>query len=138
MALTSGKDLLLKLEDGTGTFVPIGGLRTKTISLSTGVIDITNADSQGWRELLPCAGVRQVNVSGAGLFVDDTAAEQARSLFFSAEQGNWEIVLPSYGTFTGRFQISNLDYAGDYRGESAFSLSLTSSGVVAFTASAGA
>ncbi|MEM9233267.1 MAG: phage major tail protein, TP901-1 family [Pseudomonadota bacterium] len=134
MALTSGKDMLLRLNDGQGGYDTIGGLRTKTFSLSAGTVDITHADSNGWRELLPCGGIRQATVSGNGLFIDGSAAERARALFFSGEHASWRLHIPDYGDLDGPFQITSLDYAGEYRGEATFSLTLVSAGEVTFTA----
>ena len=136
MSLTRGRDMLLSIDDGLGGYDPIGGLRTKTFSLSSGSVDITHADSDGWRELLPCGGIRQVNVTGNGLFVDDDAAERTRSLFFSGDHVNWQLTIPDFGTLEGPFQITNLDYAGDYRGEATFSVSLASAGEITFAAAA--
>ena len=134
MTVTSGKDMLLRLADGEGGYDTIGGLRTKTFSLASGTVDITHADSPGWRELLPCGGIRQANVSGNGLFIDDDAAERARSLFFSGEHETWQLQIPGFGDLVGAFQITNLDYAGEFRGEASFSLTLASAGEVTFTA----
>lgn len=133
MTVTSGKDMLLRLSDGQGGYDVIGGLRTKAFSLSAGTVDITHADSPGWRELLPSGGIRQANISGNGLFVDDNAAERARMLFFSGEHETWQLQVPGYGDLEGPFQITNLDYAGEYRGEASFSLSLASAGEITFT-----
>jgi TP901-1 family phage major tail protein len=132
MTITRGKDMLLRVDDGTGSLVTVGGLRAKTFSFSASSVDMTNADSDGWRELLPCGGVRQADISGNGVFVDDVAAERARSLFWTGEPTDWSMVIPGYGTLSGQFQITNLDFSGEYRGESTFSLSLASSGELSF------
>ncbi|WOI53996.1 phage major tail protein, TP901-1 family [Parvularcula sp. LCG005] len=134
MAILRGKDLLLTLRMETGEFVPVGGLRTKTFSLSAGLVDITHADSGLWRTLLPSGGLRQANVAGSGVFIDDAAAIRARTLFFSGEAAEWQLVMPGSGTLTGPFQITNLDLSGDYRGEAGFSLSLSSAGEILFEA----
>lgn len=133
MAIQKGSDMLLRIADGEGGYEVLGGLRARTISLSSGTIDVTNADSGGWRELLDCAGTRRADVSGSGVFVSDQAAERARALFFAGELADWQLVLPGTGTLEGPFQVANLDYAGDYRGEATFSLSLASAGQVTFT-----
>lgn len=133
MTIQKGGDMLLKIADGEGGFDVLGGLRARTISLSSGTIDVTNADSGGWRELLACGGTRRADVSGSGVFVSDEAAERARQLFFAGELAEWQLVLPGTGTLTGPFQLANIDYAGDHRGEASYSLSLASAGEVTFT-----
>ena len=137
MTAQRGKDLLLKIGDGevSETFSIIGGLRTKTLSLNTQTVDITHSQSTGgWRELLAGAGVRQASIAGAGVFLNDAAAETVRSVFFSSEARNWQIVVPGFGTIEGAFVIANLDYAGEHDREAAMSLALESAGALTFTA----
>ena len=66
MPAQRGKDLLLKVHDGT-TFIAVAGLRTNRFALGAQAIDATHAQSVGgWRELLAGAGVKKVAVSGFG------------------------------------------------------------------------
>jgi len=136
MSAQRGKDLLLKTGDGGApeVFTTIGGLRSRTLSLNAGSIDITHSESVGgWRELLAGAGVRQASISGAGVFLNDTAAETVRAAFFNSTIDNWQIVVPGFGDITGPFQIANLDYAGDHDGEATMSMALESAGALVFT-----
>ncbi len=74
MAAQKGKDLLLKLDDGTGTFVTVAGLRTRRLALNADAVDVTDAELVGrWRELLAGAGVRRASVSGTGIFKDQAS-----------------------------------------------------------------
>lgn len=137
MSAQKGKDLLLKISDGGApeSFAVIGGLRAKTLSLNTQTVDITHSQSAGgWRELLAGAGVRQASVSGAGVFLNDDAAEDVRSVFFSEQLRNWQVIIPGFGTIEGPFLIANLDYAGEHDREATMSLTLESAGALAFTA----
>ncbi|MEM9988849.1 MAG: phage major tail protein, TP901-1 family [Pseudomonadota bacterium] len=132
MGITRGKDMLLKLDDGSGNYRVIGGLRTKSFTLSSAAVDVTTVESKGWRELLSCGGLRQVNISGEGVFINDAASDQAQSLFFSGEHGRWQLVIPDYGTLSGPFQLSSLEYTGPTRGETTFRMSLASAGEITF------
>ncbi len=137
MTAQRGKDLLLKLGDGevSETFAIIGGLRTKTLSLNAQSVDVTHSQSSGgWRELLAGAGVRQASVSGAGVFLNDAAAESVRAVFFASEARNWQVIVPGFGTIEGPFLIANLDYAGEHDREASMSLALESAGALVFTA----
>ena len=136
MTAQRGKDLLLKLGDGevSETLSVIGGLRTKTLSLNAQTVDVTHSQSAGgWRELLAGAGVRQASISGAGVFLNDAAAEEARAVFFANELRNWQIVVPGFGTIEGPFLIANLDYAGEHDREASMALALESAGALTFT-----
>src|SRR5690606_28159730 len=78
MTAEKGRAGILKAGDGGAPepFAAVAGLRTTQISINTAVVDGTNKDSGGWRELLAGAGVRTVSVSGTGIFTG-SAAEAA-------------------------------------------------------------
>jgi TP901-1 family phage major tail protein len=135
MAAQKGKDLLLKIDDGTGAFITVAGLRTQRFALNADPVDITNQESTGrWRELLGGAGVRRASVAGSGVFKDGASDMLIRQTFFDGLIRNWQIVAPSFGIIQGAFQISSLDYRGEHVGEFTFELSLESAGLLTFTA----
>lgn len=135
MAAQKGKDLLLKIDDGSGAFVTVAGLRTQRFALNADPVDITNQESAGrWRELLGGAGVRRASVAGSGVFKDGASDALIRQTFFDGLIRNWQIVAPSFGIIQGAFQISSLDYRGEHSAEVTFELSLESAGVLTFTA----
>ena len=139
MTAQRGKDLLLKLGDGGDpeSFSVIGGMRTKSLSLNAQSVDVTHSQSAGgWRELLAGAGVRQASVAGAGVFLNDAAAEAVRAAFFAGAASNWQVIVPGFGTIEGAFVIANLDYAGEHDREASMSLALESAGALTFTAEA--
>lgn len=135
MAIQRGKDLLLKLDDGTGAFVTVAGLRSRRLAFSSDTVDVTTADSPDrWRELLAGAGVRRAHVTGAGVFRDAESDAAVRSVFFSGAIRAWQIVLPDFGTVEGPFLVAGLDFSGSHDGELTFELTLESAGALAFTA----
>lgn len=137
MTAQRGKDVLLKIGDGEDpeAFTIIGGLRTKNLSLNARPVDITHSQSSGgWRELLAGAGVRQASLSGAGVFLNDAAAELVRANFFASQAANWQIIIPGFGEIEGAFIIANLDYAGEHDREASMALALESAGAISFTA----
>lgn len=135
MAAQKGKDLLLKLDDGTGAFVAVAGLRTRRLAFNAEGVDVTHAESAGrWRELLAGAGVRRASLTGAGVFKDAAADAQIREIFFAGVIRTWQVIVPDFGMIAGPFQITSLDYRGDHAGEVTFDLALESAGELAFTA----
>lgn len=135
MAAQRGKDILLKVDDGTAQFVTLAGLRTRKFSLNQEPVDITHSESAGrWRELLDGAGVKRASVSGNGIFKDAASDALARQVFFDGLIRNWQIILPDFGTITGAFQITALEYRGEHSGEMTFDLSLESAGALTFAA----
>lgn len=133
MAAQRGKDLLIKIDDGTGAFTSLAGLRSRQIAFNTEAVDITNADSAGqWRELLAGAGVRRASLSGAGVFKDQASDDLMRQIFFNGEIRNWQIVIPDFGVVEGPFQISALDYRGEHASEITFNIAMESAGALTF------
>jgi len=134
MALQKGRDMLLKIADGTG-FVTVAGLRARTVSLNARAVDVTDSDSpNGWRELLAGAGVKSLSLSGSGVFRDAASDALMREAFFAQTARTWQITVPDFGRFTGPFLIAALEYAGEHDAEATFALTLSSAGEVAFDA----
>lgn len=136
MGAQKGKDLLLKLDfNQTSTFATVAGMRSRRIAFNAEPIDITNADSAGrWRELLEGAGVRRAAIAGSGIFKDDAADADVRSLFFDGGIRDWQVVVPDFGTIEGPFQVTGLEYAGEHDGEVAYEIALESAGAMSFAA----
>jgi len=135
MAAQRGSDLLLKIDQtGTGTFVTVAGLRTRTLAFNTATIDTTNSDSAGlWRELLAGAGVRNARITGNGIFTTSAADATVRDTYLNGLIRNWQIVIPGFGTVQGPFQIGALTYAGQYNAEVTFDITMESAGALTFT-----
>ena len=134
MAAQKGKDLLIKVHDGSA-YVTVAGLRARRLAFNTETVDITHAESAGrWRELLAGAGVRRASVGGRGLFKDAASDTLVRQTFFDGAVKNCEVVIPDFGAVTGPFQITSLEFAGEHDGEVTFELSLESAGELTFAA----
>jgi TP901-1 family phage major tail protein len=135
MAAQKGRDLLLKIDDGSGAFVTVAGLRARLVALNAETVDITSADSAGqWRELLAGAGVRRASLTGAGVFRDDVSDAAIRQTFFDGTIRSWQVVIPDFGRIQGPFQVTSLDYRGEHAGEVTFDIAMESAGALSFTA----
>ena len=136
MGAQRGKDLLLKLDfDENGVFETVAGLRTRRLAFNAETVDVTNADSAGrWRELLEGAGVRRAALTGSGIFKDAGSDASVRELFFEGGVRTWQVVVPDFGTVSGPFQVSALEYAGEHDGEVTFEIALESAGALSFAA----
>jgi TP901-1 family phage major tail protein len=134
MSAQKGKDLLLKMDNGTG-LVTVAGLRSRRLAFNAETVDITHAESAGrWRELLEGAGVRRASVSGRGIFKDGASDALVRQTFFDGIIRTCQVVIPDFGTIDGPFQIVSLEFSGDHNGEVIFDLSLESAGALTFSA----
>jgi TP901-1 family phage major tail protein len=134
MAAQKGKDLLLKIHNGT-SYVTVAGLRSRRIAFNAELVDITHADSvDRWRELLAGAGVRRASLSGRGLFKDAASDALVRQQFFDGSIADCQVAVPDFGTITGLFQIASLEFAGEHNGEVTFDIALESAGALVFAA----
>lgn len=146
MAAQKGLDMLLKVNTTGSTYVTIGGLRSTSITLNDESVDITNKDSLGHRQLLAGGGMNSVSISASGVFTDSATEENVRADFFgqqntsdgssaqTASFTNYQFLIPDFGTLTGSFQITSLEYAGEYNGEVTYSMSFESAGYITYAA----
>lgn len=144
MPKQKGRKLLVLIGDGAGAetevFTVLCGLTAKTLSINNSEIDVTTADCTDpggplWTEVL--AGAKRVSVSGNGYFKDEATELRANTVAMSADaKANFEIIVPDFGTFAGRFMIGTMDWGGEQEDGVTYSLSLASDGAVSFTAAA--
>jgi len=146
MAAQKGKDILMKINTTGSTFVTVGGLRSTSITLNDESVDITNKDSLGTRTLLAGAGVNSVSISGSGVFTDSTSEVLVRTSFAAQQNSsdgasaqtpafkNFQFLVTGLGTYTGSFQITSIEYAGEFNGEATYSMSFESAGYITFAA----
>ncbi len=134
MAAQKGKDLLIKMHDGS-SYVTVAGLRSRRIAFNAETVDITHAESAGrWRELLDGAGIKRAGLSGRGLFKDAATDALMRQTFFDGAVKNCQVVIPDFGTVQGLFQIASLEFAGEHDGEVTYDMALESAGELTFAA----
>lgn len=132
MTAESGAAFLLKIGDGAATpaFSTVAGMRATSVTVNQDVVDITNKESGGWRELLAGAGVRRVSVSGAGVFMNAQSETRLRGHAFAGTADDYQLTFENGDVIAGRFHLTALTYAGDYNGERSYTLSLESTGAV--------
>ncbi|PLK27413.1 phage major tail protein, TP901-1 family [Novosphingobium sp. TH158] len=132
MSAQKGAAFLLKISDGATppVYRTVAGLRTTQMSITGDTVVITSRDSGGWRELLSGAGIRQVSVSAAGIFLGSEAENQIRGHVLAGTIDDYELSFEDGARMRGRFLVQRLDYSGDYNGERNYSLVLESSGEV--------
>ena len=132
MAAQKGAALLLKINTTGTTYVTVAGLRSTSITLNDEAVDVTNKDSGGNRTLLADAGVHSMSISGSGVFTDATTEETMRAAMNATTFKNFQVLIPNFGTYTGAFMVSSLEYSGEYNGEVTYSFSLESSGAITY------
>lgn len=132
MAKQKGSDMLLKLDTtGSGNYTTIGGIQTSRFNMRRGDVDVTNQGSSSkHRELLEGASIFSISISGSGVFDSAAPWSTLRSLMMAGTIRNWQIVVPGDATYTGPFQVTQLEMQGPHDKEVTFSISLESGGVI--------
>lgn len=138
MAKQLGRALLVKIDDGTGTKNNLCGLNSKSLTINNSSIDVTTPDCttpEGALYTETLAGLKNVSVSGDGFFEDSTAEARMNTVAMAADNSTtFEIVVPNFGTYSGTFRLTSLEFGGETEGGVTYSLSLESSGAVTFAA----
>lgn len=128
MAAVRGKDVLLKV-DISGTYTAVAGIRARSIKIANEEVDITSSDSTNeWQELLASAGVKKLEISGSGVLKRDATDLNILSKMIAGTIANWQVIIPSFKTFTGAFQVSSIEYAADHNDSGKFTIALMSAG----------
>lgn len=136
MAAQKGREFLLQIGDGgsPATFSNLGGFRTNAFRMNNEEVDITNKDSNGFRELLEGAGVQSVSITGAGVFTDSAAQSRAWDNARNKTFDDYAMVIKGLGRVEGRFQLSSFEFGGEHNAEETFTITLSSSGQTNFIA----
>jgi TP901-1 family phage major tail protein len=131
MAAQKGRALLMKIGDGASpeAFTTIGGMRSTNITLNDETVDVTNKDStNNARELLAQAGIKSGTISGSGVFTDSASETTLYGKWNASTNDNYQFLVPDLITITGAFQLTSLEYAGEYNGEVTYSFTFESAG----------
>lgn len=137
MPAYAGKDILLQVNTTGSTYVNLGGLRTKNITLNSEMIDITNSDSTNlWREILTTAGVKTLTATGSGVFLDGADVNKiVTNMLTTTGVYLSKLIVPGLGEFAGNVAYTQISFAGNHNGEVTFDVTIESAGPMTFTAS---
>lgn len=131
MSAFAGRDLLLKIATNSG-YVTCAGLRAKSVTLNSRPVDTTDQGSDGWRELLPGAGLRMAEITGSGVFRNASSDARLRLAFFEQSAIPLRFEMPRFGRLEGEFLVTRLRYVGTYDGMGGFEMGFVSSGALNF------
>lgn len=124
------------LEDGvdaSAAFATIGGLRSKGLTINNEAIDVTNHDSDQYKQLLDEAGIASFALSGAGIFTTAANLDYIRRASVEGKLLEMKIIDDDASKqFHGVYKITSFERAGEYNGEQSYSLTIESSGEVVF------
>lgn len=112
------------------------GVRSKTVSLTNELVDVTTDDDNGWVTRLAEPGLKSVEVSVSGITNDEVLVVE----FFGTDPearpavANLPSNLSNDGTLNGSFLLQDLETSGEHDGAVEFSATFVSTGAVTHTA----
>jgi TP901-1 family phage major tail protein len=129
MPASAGRDWALSILVN-GTYQPVGGLRTRSLSIDGTNIEVTTADSAGrWRELLPSAGVMSLEIEGSGVYQRDTGVKQVIANMLSQTLVTLRFANTELGVqIDGLFLIDTFKITGPYNEANTYDAKFMSSG----------
>lgn len=132
MTAQKGIEMLIYISDDgspTGNFNLIGGMRATSIKLNSGTIDVTSAEHQDrWRRMIT-GGIRSIQITGEGVFNDDTAFGDMIDNHMTAATealARMRFVIPDFKQFEADFHIPEIEFQGDHDGAVTFSTTFES------------
>jgi predicted secreted protein len=133
-----GYQMLVQVElaGSPGTFNSIGGIDTNGFTVNQEAVDITDKQAMPWRTLLPATGIVSMSVKGSGFVTGDAIFKQLLAQLLQTTTQtfmNFKLVSGAGDVLKGTFQITSMDRNGDKNAAEKFSISLESSGPIAFT-----
>ena len=127
----SGRDILFYVGDGTdGARICA---RSKTLTVGSESIDITQDCDGAFRKLMNEPASRFLDMSIEGVLTQDDWLLQALGTSSSVFLNEYTMVIPSVGSITGDFFISNYELGAPHDDAVTFSATVQSSGEWTFT-----
>lgn len=135
MAAEKGRLFILKVGDGltVETFTTLVG-RSNSLAINNELVDVTDKSSNGSKELLDGEGVTAFSMSASGVFKNSATEILVQGYATAKSIQNYEIIFENGSKYSGPFIVSSLEFAGEYNGETTYSLSLEGAGAITFTA----
>jgi predicted secreted protein len=112
----------------------IAKMRTKGVSVANEPIDITGDTDDGWRDTLDEAAEKQVNISVAGVVINDDLRQAS---FKRDVSGAAVMTFPDGGSISGNFFLASYSENGEYNNAIAFEAELQSQGEVIYDSATG-
>lgn len=126
MAASIGRETVLTVDSAA-----VAGIRTNSIAGTKEPVDISDNDSNGYRQLLAEAGSRALEISISGVTKDRVL----REAFHSGSTLNAvAITYPNADTLTGDFFLSSYSESEPYNEASTFEATLMSADTWTYTA----
>jgi TP901-1 family phage major tail protein len=135
----AGYNFVFQVSDGTSptVFQTVAGLRNIRLTVNNAPADITNAGSQGFRELLPEGGIQSFSASAEGIFDSANSTTQAaiQEAAINRTYVEGKLVSGHGDFFVGNFVVASFERAGPNDQAETFNITLEGSGRISYFSS---
>ena len=129
-----GRSAALQISsNGGSTFTTIGGARVTNMTVNNNPVDITNAGSNGFQEMLPDGGTQSVSITMDGIVVDNTAFETMLTQADDRTLIWYKCSFAASGVLSAQFAVASIAIGAPHDGAQTFNATLSSSGTLVFT-----
>lgn len=134
MAAYAGNLFLIKIYTGA-SYVATGGYRNGRLRFNEQEIDVTTSDSVNRaRELFAAPGMKSIELTNGGLWVDDSSVNFWMAVFnTAANQTNVQAVIPNLGTFQFPAFFKSFEWSANHDGVVEYTGEILSAGNWTFT-----
>lgn len=127
----AGRDIRFYVGDGAGGAKICA--RSKTVTIGSESIDITQDCDGAFRKLMDEPASRFIDMSVEGILTQDDWLLQALNTQSSVFLNEYTLVIPGIGEISGDWFISNFELGAPYNDATTFSATVQSSGEWTFT-----
>lgn len=131
----AGKNWLVKARAvvGQGNYETIGGLQSTELSGEAENVEVSNHESNGWREYLTDAGLRGYTVSGSGVHSGGAIMAAVEAAF--KDRTNLDAKVIDLSTtdpksYTGLWKVTSFSRSADHNTHQAWSATFVSNGEI--------
>jgi len=126
-----GRNLLIEVYTGSN-YEAVGRLVSKSISLASQAIEVTDIDADDWRQLDDRGlGDKSMSISGGGpFFNNESTSEFLQDAVFSGALVNVRATIGSGRVIYGVFKVTSFSTTGEHISAAQFSISLESAGII--------
>ncbi len=132
-AKQKGLDVTIQVDiDGTGNFLILGGLQTKSFSINNEIVEVTDSESPNrWRELIGGAGTKSVSITGDGFYETTQACTGIlQNALENSTLLNLRFIIPGYAMLEMPTYVTAVNLGGNYNEAVTLSYSWENAGEV--------
>ena len=118
------------------SYLTLGGMQLMRMEVRAEPVRNSHVGSGPWQGSAHAAGMREVRITGNGMFTDTAAETHLREHIFDGTSATYRMVFGNGDVLHGPFQIEEYIRDGRYDGEERYNVTFSSAGSVTYLPSA--